>query len=322
MATHHWRVVAELAAAQHGVVTRAQAAARGLDHRHVRALVARGVVDEVLPGVLRDRGAPVTWEQRVLAAVLLTGGVACGRTAAALHRLEGFLRCGPIEVLVERGRQRTVPGVTIRRCADLPRQRDVTAVDGIPCTSIARTLCELGRTCNDDQVERALDDALRRGCSLRWITETLDRLHRPGPAGTGALARVLARPDRSGAIPGSWRERTTARMLVHPELAGLVAQHSIRNARGEELARPDLALVEIRLGIEFHSDQWHFGPRRGRGDRRRDRRAMVAGWELMYLDAHDHRTPRAALDEVLDVVRARRAFYFPRTGEPGDGKAS
>jgi hypothetical protein len=317
MATHQWRVVAELAAAQHGVVTRAQAAEQGLRPDHIRTLLHRGVVDEVLPGVLRDRGAPTTWEQRVMVATLATAGVASGRTAAALHRLDGHERGGPIEVLVERGRQRVVPLVRVRRCESLPRHLDVTTVEGIPVTSVARTLCELGTSCTDDEVERALDDALRRGFSDRWIRETLDRLHRPGPAGTGALVRVLASPDRGGVVPDSWRERVTARLLAHPELAGLVAQHAVRDADGVEVARPDLALVEIRLGIEYHSDQWHFGPRRGRGDRRRDRRAMGAGWELMYLDSADLRTPKAALDEVLRVVRTRRALYFSGTGDAG-----
>jgi hypothetical protein len=317
MATHHWRVVAELAAAQHGVVTRAQAADQGLRPDHIRTLLIRGVVEEVLPGVLRDRGAPTTWEQRVMVATLATGGVACGRTAAALHRLDGFRRGGPIEVLVERGRQRVVPLVRVRRCESLPRHLDVTTVEGIPVTSVARTLCELGASSTDDEVERALDDALRRGHSERWIRDTLERLHRPGPTGTGALARVLARTDRSGVVPDSWRERVTERLLAHPELAGLVAQHSIHDAEGVEIARPDLALVEIRLGIEYHSDQWHFGPRRGRRDRRRDGRAMGVGWELMYLDASDHRTPKAALDEVLRVVRMRRRLYFGGTGDAG-----
>jgi hypothetical protein len=317
MATHPWRVVAELAAAQHGVVTRAQAAERGLGPAQIRTLLHHGVVEEVLPTVLRDLGAPITWEQRVMAAVLVTDGVACGRTAAALHRLDGFERRGRIEVMVERGRQRVVPMVRVRRCRDLSRRLDVTTVDGIPTTSIARTLCDLGAGCSDDEVEQALDDALRRGASLRWIEATHARLHRPGPSGTGALGRVLTRPDRSGGIPGSWRERVTARLLAHPELQGLVAQHEIVDRDGEVLARPDLALVEIRLGIEFHSDQWHYGPRRGNRDRRRDRRAMGAGWELMYLDAGDHRTPAAALQEVLDVVRIRRALYFDGTGGGG-----
>jgi hypothetical protein len=96
-----------------------------------------------------------------------------------------------------------------------------------------------------------------------------------------------------------------------------VLQHRILDANGKELARPDLALVEIRLGIEYHSDQWHFGPRRGNGDRRRDRRVMGVGWELMYLDASDHKTPKAVVDEVLAVVRTRRALYFSGTGDAG-----
>jgi len=62
----------------------------------------------------------------------------------------------------------------VRSFADLD-PCDMTSIDGIPTLSIARTLCELGRDVTADQLERALDDALRRGVSARWITSTLDR---------------------------------------------------------------------------------------------------------------------------------------------------
>ena len=60
----------------------------------------------------------------------------------------------------------------VHRVAELD-DRDVTIVDGIPTTNVARTLCDLGEPWCDDFVEQALDDALRRGFSQRWIEETL-----------------------------------------------------------------------------------------------------------------------------------------------------
>jgi hypothetical protein len=261
------------------------------------------------------RGSPLTWHQRVAIACLAVGGIASGRTAAVLHRLDGIARGEPIEVSVPRSRKRRLAGVRVRAVAALD-PCDVVVVDGIPATSIARTLCDLGASSDDDAVEQALDDALRRGCSLRWITDTLERMHRPGPSGSAALRRVLAKADRLGVVNESWRERVTERMLSHPELRPLVRQHEIRSSMGELIARPDLAIVDIRLGIEFHSDQWHYGPRRGNRDRRRDRRAGEVGWHLIYVDGSDHRTPAETVRSVVRVVRARRALLgFDPTGE-------
>ena len=141
---------------------------------------------------------------------------------------------------------------------------------------------------------------------MRWIEATLRRVDRPGPSGTRALARILGKSDRSGAVPGSWRERVTQRLLAHPELAGMVRQHEVRALDGSVIARPDLALVDAKVGIEYHSDQWHHGPRRGRRDRQRDLQAARVGWELLYLDKTDHVDAAAAVTAVLDVVRLRR----------------
>ena len=38
-----------------------------------------------------------------------------------------------------------------------------------------------------------------------------------------------------------------------------------------------------------------------------DLAASRAQWELLYLDAVDHATPKAAVEAVVDVVRGRRS---------------
>jgi hypothetical protein len=270
-------------------------------------LSARGLVDEVQPNVLRLVGAPISWRQEVMAACLSARGVASHRSSRCLHDLDRPSGITPVELTVERRIAHPLAGAIVHRVSSMP-PADVVVVDGIPVTNIARTLCDLGAVVSMDDVERALDDALRRGCSQRWIDETLARLDRPGPSGTGTLRRVLDLNDRRGALPGSWLERVLERVLSHPELAGLVRQHEIRRADGSLIARPDLALPDVRLGIEFHSDQWHFGPRRGRRDRKRDLAAARVGWQLAYLDASDLADAEAAVAAIVDVVRERRRF--------------
>jgi len=276
----------------------------------LRARALRGEIDRPRPRAVRFVAAPRSWMQDQSVAVLSAAGVTSHRAAAHLHRLDGFDRPPELESSVERPRSVRATGLIVHQ-VDRLDDADVTCVDGIAVTSLARTLCDLGAVVPDDLVERALDDALRRGCSMTWIDETLQRVARPGPSGTSGLKRVLDLADRQGRVPDSWRERVTERMLSHPDLAGLVRQFEIRTAAGEFVARPDLALVDVRLGIEFHSDQWHYGPRRGRSDRRRDLAASRIGWELLYLDASDHRDPTRAVAAVVDVVRARRAAPAP-----------
>ena len=305
MAPRQWRAVAELAASQHGVVTRTQATANGITPANVRTEIAHARLIEVFRGVLCDPLAPRTWRQRVMIAVLATGGVASGLTAAALHGLEGLESTTVIEVTVTRARRRTLPGVIVRSTTTMPANH-VAVVNGIPTFCAARVLSELGRDVSDDSVERALDALLRSGVSMRWITQTHREVGRPGPSGTAALARVLALPDRQGRVHDSFRERVTERLLSRADLHPITRQHRVVDGAGEFVARLDLAIVDCAVGIEYHSDQWHHGPRRGRGDRRRDLMLAALGWEVLYIDAADHRSPDSAVALIAEVVRRRR----------------
>jgi hypothetical protein len=241
----------------------------------------------------------------VIVAVLATGGAASGLTAAALHRLEGLEHTDVVEVTTARGGRRSVTGAVIRS-SRLVVPGHITVVDGVRTFSKARTLAELGRDVDDDAIERALDGLLRSGTSLTWIRQTIDELSRPGCSGTAGLVRVLALPDRQGVVNDSFRERVTERLLATGSLGAISRQHVVRDAHGAFVARLDLAIVHCRVGIEYHSDQWHYGPRRGRGDRRRDLDLAALGWEVLYLDAADHASPAAAVANVVAVAARRR----------------
>lgn len=300
-----WRAVAALAASQHGVLTRRQAAALGLDRNRIARALRAGALSEPAPGVLVLRGAPASFRQRLMVAVLAGGGtVASHRAAALLHDLDG-VAAAPVEVTVRRGRYPAIDGVVVHRATPL-HPRDLAVVDGIPVTTVARTLCDLGAVLRQDDVERCLDTALRRGTSLRWIEETLWRLDRPGPSGTATLKRILADPRRSGGIPESWFERLLRRAVDAPDIPAVELQYELR-AGGRVVARFDAAIPEWRIGVEAHSAEWHDRPGRVWRDLERDNEVKALGWDVVYVTWSLAKDPAAVLDLVRRTRQARSA---------------
>jgi hypothetical protein len=300
-----WRAVAELAASQHGALARRQAAAVGFDKTRVRRAVAAGRLVEPVAGVLVMPGVPTSFRHRLTVAVLAGGGtVASHRSAALLHGFDG-IRSAPVEVTVPRGRYPAIDGVVVHRATPFD-PRDLTAVDGIAVTNVARTLCDLGAVVAQDEVERALDSALRQGASTRWIEATLSRVRRPGPSGTATLDRVLADPRRAGGVPESWFERVVRRALAAPDLPPVVLQHEVRHG-GRVVARFDAAIPAWRIGLEAHSREWHDRAGRIWRDLERDNAVKALGWDVIYVTWALAKQPDAVVDLIRRTRQARLA---------------
>jgi hypothetical protein len=305
--------VAELAASHHGVVSRKQAAQLGMASWKVRSLIESGLLREPVPNALVLAGAPATWQQNcaVAAAALDGRGLLSCRAAARSHGFDGC-REPIVEATTLHNTRLIIPGVIIHRAATLPEE-DRFEIDGIPVTGVARTLCDLGSVVGPERVLQALDSARRRGCSLQWIEETARRLHRPGQRGTGVLLGFLEQVGQGNdVLPGSWFERLVERCIAAPDLPPVVRQYEIRNAEGRVVARPDLAMPDIKLGLEAHSRQFHFGSAYEQLDESRDLAAAAQGWELIYLGWHAHLHPARLLAHVRTVVRARQALLASR----------
>jgi hypothetical protein len=102
--------------------------------------------------------------QILFAASLWSGSAAVvsHRTAARLHRLEGVpgrRPDEPIELTVPLARKLKAPGFLVHRTRKLDRA-DRTIVDGIPVTSLARTLVDLSTSLGDRRMALALDSGL------------------------------------------------------------------------------------------------------------------------------------------------------------------
>jgi predicted transcriptional regulator of viral defense system len=168
-------------------------------------------------GVYRVLAVPDSWEQRLLAPCLDSGGVASHRSAAALHRLAGFSP-GIVEVTVGHGRRRSDRHVVWHESRVL-RAEDCSTVDGLPTTNVLQTLFDIGSVAPKWQIETALDDALRRRLvSVPDIETALANTSRRGRRGHATLREVLE-PRLSLRTTESPLESRFLRLLKQADLA-------------------------------------------------------------------------------------------------------
>lgn len=278
----------DVAASHHAVLTRRQAAESDLGPASIRRLKQAGVLREVGRGTLVIHGSPDTSLQRIAIVVASgpPGTLASHRSAAFMQHVDGF-GISPPEVTILKGRRVRTKGVIVHQVTTPVDPADIVTIDGIRCTSLARTLIDLPQVVGDDAMERALDDFERRGFSLTWLEQTAQRLHRPGQRGTGLILAEVTRRRRRGRVRDSWFERLLEECCRSSQLPPVCIQHELRDEQGQFVARFDLAFPQVRLAIEAHSRAFHTGARREAADERRDIRASLAGWEVKYFGYQD-----------------------------------
>lgn len=169
------QTVGEIAADQWGLVTTPQAEAVGVDRTTLTRLGATGLLDQVARGVhlvtaagipknldekvawLRLDATRRAWERRPMDD---DSGVLSHRTACVLHEL-GDVPAPQVEITVPRRRTTRLPGVRLRRSA--LTEDEVTIVDGLPVTTVARTIIDLlADKVDGGHIGGVIADALRR----------------------------------------------------------------------------------------------------------------------------------------------------------------
>jgi hypothetical protein len=197
--------------------------------------------------------------------------------------------------------------VVVHRCVDPVLPIDRIVVDGLPVTGLARTLVDLAGTEQRPAIERALDDFERRGHSLGWLESTAQRLHRPGQRGTGVVLAEVARRRTRGQVRGSWFQKLVAECLRSPLIPGLVEEYEIRDAAGGFVARVDLAVPVVKLGIEAHSRRYHTGAAAEAYDEHRDNLVAEQGWDLRYVGYWAATRTPAQVRGYVERLVAKRA---------------
>src|SRR3954453_12432672 len=153
--------VAELAERQHGVVAMWQLLELGLGRKAIEYWLRIGRLQPVYRGVYAVGHAALSLNGRLLAAVLSAGPLAVlsHRSAAMLWGLLPDSRRIIEGTTPDRGRT-SKEGVRVHRVRSLHAD-DVTVVDSIPVTSVARTLFDIARTESPRHLRYALEQAER-----------------------------------------------------------------------------------------------------------------------------------------------------------------
>lgn len=299
--------VGELAASRHGAFTRRQAAQLGASAQSVSRLRDRGVLLEPTPGVLCIAGMPTSWRRDVYVATLEGGDqrIAIASTAARLHRIDGFVDGPGIHIAGRRGAATRLPAVRFSQTGESYAPAHVTEVDGIRCSTLARTLCDIARY-HPERYERAVDDFVRRGFSLNWLAHTAEQMTTRGPWRRVVEHDLIAR-RHGGRVRDSWFEQLVEQCLTSPALPAAVRQYEVRRADGTFVARVDLAIPALRMAIEADSRRFHTGLHAERIDQRRENALAEEGWLTTYVGWSDATKSPAQVRRTVERIAARRA---------------
>jgi hypothetical protein len=280
--------VARYMCRQRSQITLQQAVACGMTEGEIRGRRQRGLWVPVASGLYRSAEAPVTWEQRALAACLISGpgAVLSRRSSTVVWTVSGF-RPGPIEIEVPLGRSSRNPIAKVRRTRDLPAA-DVTRRHGLPVTRPIRTLVDIAGDISIALLEEAVDDMVIR--RLADLEELRGRAASAQGRGSANLRRVLeAWPP--GPLAGSLNEmRATRWLLAHGAPLG-ERQYVIRDERGRFVAQVDRAWPVVKVAMEVDSMRWHGTPRGLIRDERRYPKLKALGWGVFTPSPGDDLTP-------------------------------
>lgn len=175
-------------------------------------------------------------------------------------------------------------------------------MDGIPCTSVARTLLDLSTVVNRRDLERACDRAeVLQLFDLRALQDVLQRCN--GHRGAGALRAVL-----SGHAIGAdlTRSELEERFLALCQLAALPRPEcNTWLVLGPAGVEADFVWRDQRLVVETDGRIVHSTRQAFERDRRRDQRLMLAGWRVVRFTWREVVYEPSVVAETVRALLAR-----------------
>jgi hypothetical protein len=257
------RAILERARVQHWVLSAAQLLEIGLSREGIAVWLESGRLFRIHRGVYELGPSPLTNRGELMAAAL-----ACGPSSLISHRsaaaLGGLARwpSGPPQVLLPSHLKRNHPRIAIHRTRSLPAA-DRARRDGIPVTSVPRTLIDLAGVVDAKALRRAVEEADRLGL-LRLEALNNACATANGRRGIGELSPL---EDR---FLDFCREHGIPLPEMNVTLAGW---------------RVDAHWPRARLVVELDSWEFHAGRGQFDRDRRKGLALQDAGYVLVRLSA-------------------------------------
>lgn len=295
------RAISELAARQHGVVTSGQLAELGFSRSAIARRAESGRLHRLHRGVYAVGHPVVSAQSTRLAAVL-----ACGNGALASHATAGAIwglrpDGGRVRHVLTTGTGRSRPGIRVHHAADLD-DADRGHHAGIPVTSLARTLIDLGDVVAASQVRSAFVRAEQaRILDVRALEAALTRAtRRRGPT----LIRELLRgydprwQATRSELELMMLDLLSAHHLPAPEVNAWLANHYM----------VDFLWRRERLVVETDGAAFHAGERAQRSDARRDHGLSRLGFRVARFGY------REVVGDPARVALTIRAYLGTREG--------
>jgi very-short-patch-repair endonuclease len=190
------------------------------------------------------------------------------------------------------------PGIAIHRAKLHPEDR--ASHDGIPVTSVARTLTDLAKLVTRRQLERAVERAELLG---RFDLAAVDRLIARNPRRPGLpLFRSVLGAYREPALTRSELERRFLELcrrakLPPPAINSFIAGFEV------DAAWPSRRMVVELDGHEFHRTRAAF-----ERDRARDAALQVAGYRVLRITYRRlQREPEAVVGQLRALLASKPA---------------
>lgn len=277
--------------------------------RALARAVEDGRLERLQAGAYRFAGAPASWEQALLAAVLAVGGDAAASHRSAA-RLWGLVDADDdlIELSVRRARAPEPQRAIVHRSGDLA-DAWCTRRHGIPVTNPLRTLVDLGAVAPRWVVADALERALvTRLVSVAGVERARAALARPGRSGSGVLAKVLDARALGAAPPDSVLEARMATLLQTRGLPVPAFQHEVRHA-GRLVARVDFAYPRLLVALEVDGLSAHASAAALQRDLTRQNELVALGWTVLRFTWHDVvRRPAAVASAIRAALDSRQVL--------------
>jgi hypothetical protein len=292
-------VIAALAAEQYGVVTRRQLLGRGLSAKEIAARVRARRLLPQYHGVYAVGHAALRREGQWMAAIW-----ACGAPSVLSHwdaaALWDLLPPRGRRIHVTRssaaGRDPDPTRVRLHRVRTL-RAWECTLTDGIPTTTVARTLLDL----SPHMRPRAIEDVIGRADRLGIFDLVAVRrclVEHPRQHGAPALRRLLERLAGVGAADlRSALEVRFLQLCDDHDLPRPVANATVAGVL------VDFSWPGTKVVIELDGYAYHSSPTAFERDRERDQQLVVAGYIVVRFTYNQvTQTPEAVINRIRRLL--------------------
>ncbi len=314
------RTIDRLARPQLSIVSRHQLDVGGIDDHARRVALRDGALLVVHRGVYRPAGVSLTTQQELLAACLAAGShaVASHRAAAWLWGLDDAPP--PVELTVPAAHCPEVAGAVLHRSGDLSERTRCTR-RGVPTTTPARTLLDVGAVVSPHRLAQLVESALiSRLVTVAGLRAILDELGGRGRRGTGPLRAYLDKRALGDQRPESVLEPVLARICREAQIGPVLFQHEV--VLDGHRVRPDITLPVPLVIVEADGFSAHGSPEALHRDLWRQNLFIRHGYLVLRYTHRHLRRPSKVAAEISAVCRTRRQeLAAARTERPANRRS-